>query len=158
MALWHFMPGERAGWQLRLVTCRPSGCEDVERAPVLLTDSGGAADLRATISVARPGGEVVVADVSGPPGVAPPLRLVFCADLRCAQPTVVTTEARTIPAAVTGFAPLAITVRPDGRPVVAYLDLPNGVVGVLSCDAVACLRPTMATPARVPAEGVPFSA
>ena len=94
--------------------------------------------------------------MSGPPGVAAPLRLVFCADLRCAQPTVVTTEARTIPAAVTRFAPLAITVRPDGRPVVAYLDLPNGVVGVLSCDAVACLRPTMATPARVPAEGVPF--
>jgi hypothetical protein len=77
VAFWRFTPGNRPGWRLLLLTCRMSGCGDVDQAPVLLSDGAGAGGLRASLAIApAPGGGVVVADVSGPRGEIAPIRLV----------------------------------------------------------------------------------
>jgi hypothetical protein len=171
-----------AGWrevddghlELRLLNCTSSGCGPPGQAPLLDQAPADAKDRSVVAVAAAPDGGLVVADLlAAEPsaGRAPGsgadgrLRLLFCADPRCADPRAVTVARgadlelnpdadETLPQLPPELVPpltrpLAVTVSPDGRAAVALATGGDGPIVVATCDTSACAHPATA---RIPSE------
>ena len=172
VAGWHQADDGRL--ELRLLSCAPSGCGALDQAPLLDQAPADANDRSVAAVAATPGGGLVIADLlaASPPthagaqsGADGRLRLLFCADRRCASPRAVTVARGSdlelipdssqapfpLPPELTQAMtrPLAVTVSPDGRAAAALATAGDGPIVVATCDTPTCVHPMTA---RIPIE------
>jgi hypothetical protein len=137
-------------WVLRLFRCGVHECgtrQAITTAPVV--EHGGALEMFAygVGATAAAGRGIVIAAIEPSAelksGVSRDslLRIIRCADVRCAKPATVT--ATRLPFRILGLysRPVAVAVGRGDRPVVAYEDKMTGGLTMVSCDAAACAHP-----------------
>jgi hypothetical protein len=125
---------------LRLLTCTAGGCEDVHKAPIVARAGRDFSSYAAAMTTTADG--LVVAALAPVDDREPArLRLIRCADVRCASPRTLTTTSLGDRSVGLLSRPLAVAAGSGGRPVAAYEDRATGVVTVISCDDAACRRP-----------------
>jgi hypothetical protein len=136
-----YRPGPQV---LRLLRCDADGCGSPRSAPIAdRGDTDADRFYAAAMTVTRDGlliAAVVPERLEHELGIALRVRLIHCADMRCAAPRTVTLLRRLYGAPNDGT-PIAVAVGPDGRPVVAFQDDDSHQVSVISCDSVECGHP-----------------
>lgn len=136
------------GRELRLLRCRPSGCDPLARAPVLRRAPGSANPIGAAAAVASRRGRIVVLSailmVTGRRGVFESWALTSCASLRCPSPEV-TSLPHTPPVYLEGATrAAAVTFGPHGLPD-AVIYKPDRSLTLIACRSRDCSRRGQAT-------------
>ena len=136
-------------WVLRLFRCGAHGCgtrQAVTAAHVIEFGGAGQRFGYGAAATAAAGQSVVIAAIEPPEDSTRTsedalLRIIRCADVRCATPATVT--ATRLPFRILGLfsRPLAVAMGRGDRPVVAYEDNLTGGLTLVSCDAAACAHP-----------------
>jgi hypothetical protein len=163
-AAWFPGPGRTKSGErqrvLRLFPCSTGGCggeSAVGNAPIVDHGGGGEYSSAAAMTVTRDG--ILIASVRPEKFGKPELvRLIRCADIRCAAPDAVTVTH--LPFEIFGVhnRPIAVAAGQSGRPVMAYENRDSGAVTVISCDSIECHHPRVTQPSPPVRAHTPLSA
>jgi hypothetical protein len=142
-----------AGWvykgrraDLEMFACRPSGCVRRAGEPLRVADADHPLSIHSA-AVTTPDGIAVVSVASAPDEDGSSMELTLCRDAMCWSPRRIPLGGGLSdwPGVSADSRPLAITLSPDGRPVIAFVDRAPVKIRLAVCDSPACADPAIHT-------------